>query len=564
MSGAGLGMPPDPEEAVEPADPSSLEPAGDSPEATDTSDAASATSDLRSRAWALLEHPWAVPALLTALAALTFVWEIGDRSLWLDEATSVTFARRFVTDFPVFSDYNMTLYYGLLYVWTNLGVGESEAAVRLLSAIFATASVPILYGLTRRLFGPGTAALAALLLIVNAFVVYYAQETRGYALLMLLTVSGAWLVLRAIERPTWPRWAAFAIVAVLAMYTHFFAGPVLVAFAVFAVLVRGPRGLAGWASVAATGILVSTLPLGVAIIARGACQIDYLPELSVATLAVALQEVTGDQGLGRPEDQAFLFGSALLATYAVLVGIGVFAGIRAIRTRAAERDGYLLAILALFVPIGLVIVTSALVTPVLAPRYLIILAPWLALIAALGIEAVRPRWMGTILGVGLIVLSVAGTLHLYSLPGREEWRTVASVILDDAQPGDGVIFYTSSGEKPFAYYTRRDDAVARAPVQIELPSDNACRIDERYESRLLAGLARVDPLYHQRIWVVLTHQAEGAEQERLILEQLEGSYEVVERQRIGEKIEVVLFAATPPSSTAAPGSGGTPRSGLTG
>jgi 4-amino-4-deoxy-L-arabinose transferase-like glycosyltransferase len=503
----------------------------------------------------LLAHPWLPPLLLTALAAVVFIWEIGDRSLWLDEATSVTLARRFAADFPAFSDYNMTLYYGLLYAWMSIGFGESETAVRLLSALAATAAVPVFYAVCRRLAGPNVAFFAAFLLIINSFVVYYAQETRGYALLLLLTVLLAWLVLHALDRPSWLRWAAVGLVGVMAFYTHYFAAFIIAAFGLYALLRMDEHVRRRLALPTVAVMAIATAPLGLAIVIRGACQIGYIDQLTVRGLTAALQEAAGDQGLGRPIDEAFRLGAALLAVYAVLIGIALFFGIRAIRARSPRSDAYLVPALALAVTGVGVVVISLLITPLLVPRYLIILAPWMALLAALGARDLRPRWQGALVGAVLVGLSVLGTVHLYGLPSREEWRQVAATVIEEAQPSDGIVFYSSSGEKPFDYYVRRASAVATAPIQISLPSDNLCQTDDRYDERLVAGLARVDPALHRRVWLVLTHEGEGSAQEAMVRARLARSYRLIERTLVGEKIEVLLYAAVASPTQAAPASG---------
>ena len=59
----------------------------------------------------------------------------------------------------------MALYYVLLHGW--LGLGEGEAAVRLLSVLCAAATIPVVYLLALQLFDGATAALAALLTALN-------------------------------------------------------------------------------------------------------------------------------------------------------------------------------------------------------------------------------------------------------------------------------------------------------------------------------------------------------------------------------------------------------------
>jgi len=99
---------------------------------------------------------------------------IGDKSFWLDEGISVHTAGDWSRMLQrVFTrDINMSLYYFLLHFWLKLG--DSEAVIRSLSALFAVACIPALYVLGRRLFGGRAGAIAALLLAVNPFFIEYA------------------------------------------------------------------------------------------------------------------------------------------------------------------------------------------------------------------------------------------------------------------------------------------------------------------------------------------------------------------------------------------------------
>ena len=106
----------------------------------------------------------------------------------MDEIVSVAIAR---LDWGTFwrvvsrSEANMVLYYGLLHFWINLG--ESEVAVRSISALAGCLVVPVIYSLGRRMFGTRVALISALLLAVNAFHIKFSQEARSYTLVVLLT-----------------------------------------------------------------------------------------------------------------------------------------------------------------------------------------------------------------------------------------------------------------------------------------------------------------------------------------------------------------------------------------
>src|SRR5436190_20055625 len=71
--------------------------------------------------------------------------------------------------------------------------------------------------------GRRAALLAGLLAACSPLLVWYSQEARAYALLVLLGSLSVLLMLRALERPSGARLAAWAVVAALALCSHYFA-----------------------------------------------------------------------------------------------------------------------------------------------------------------------------------------------------------------------------------------------------------------------------------------------------------------------------------------------------
>ncbi|MGC8780392.1 MAG: glycosyltransferase family 39 protein [Anaerolineae bacterium] len=129
----------------------------------------------------------AVAILITAAGFALRIWEIGRKTLWLDEAFSVWLAQHPLGEMLAWIariDQHPPLYYVLLHFWIRL-VGDGPAAVRLLSALLSTLTIPAVFLLGRRLLGPRGGLLAALILALSPFHVRFAQETRMYALLTL-------------------------------------------------------------------------------------------------------------------------------------------------------------------------------------------------------------------------------------------------------------------------------------------------------------------------------------------------------------------------------------------
>ncbi len=165
-----------------------------------------------------------------ALALLPRVFDLGARSLWLDEAASEGIVRLSWRHFWLLlsrHEANMGLYYLLLRGWLHLGHGA--VWLRLPSAVFGALASVVGYLLLRRYFSFPTAVLGALLMAVNPFAIAYSQDARAYALAMLLGMLSVLLFIQAVESRRWLTWLGFDLVSVAAVYAHFLSVLVLAA-----------------------------------------------------------------------------------------------------------------------------------------------------------------------------------------------------------------------------------------------------------------------------------------------------------------------------------------------
>ncbi|MBV8521898.1 MAG: glycosyltransferase family 39 protein, partial [Acetobacteraceae bacterium] len=128
--------------------------------------------------------------LLTLAGAFLRLGHLGWQSLWLDEGATVALAR---APWPHFAwvwwhgeASLQTIYFLLMRGWVHGGL--SETWLRLPSALFGIASIPLLYVLARKFMAsPGALGAAALLTFSPAHV-YFSQEARGYTLGVLLVL----------------------------------------------------------------------------------------------------------------------------------------------------------------------------------------------------------------------------------------------------------------------------------------------------------------------------------------------------------------------------------------
>lgn len=373
---------------------------------------------------------WRTPAALTALACLLGVAFIGRESMWLDEAFSLRLAglqTGELRDVLFEREANMSLYHVLLHGWRRLN--DSDAFARSLSVLFAAGAVPLVHATARRLFGGGVAAIAGLLLVLNAFFVEYAQEARGYTLALLGSSAASWLFVRAIESRE-RRWAlAWGAVGGVALYAHLFVGLVVVAHVLSLVAVDRRvvrwRWLAGGVAVFA----VLAAPLALFALSRDSGQIDWIPEPSLFRLA----------------------GTALLAggvaAAAVYLPLAIAGGWRSLRTwqRPADtgpsdlerwRSAFILLWLATPVVVSF---AASFVKPIFVVYYLIVSLPPLTIVVALGISGIAAPALRSATLAAVVVVSLGSVAVGYATTEKENWRSAAGIIEQSGRPGDGVV-----------------------------------------------------------------------------------------------------------------------------
>ncbi len=140
---------------------------------------------------------------------------------WIDEGLSVGIASHPIGDIPglLRQDGSPPLYYLLLGVWVHL-FGVGEAHTHMLSLIFALATVPVAFYVTRALFGNKAGWVAAVLAALCPYLTYYAQETRMYALVALLSLAMTASFAAAFAERMRGWLPVFTVSTVLLVYSH--------------------------------------------------------------------------------------------------------------------------------------------------------------------------------------------------------------------------------------------------------------------------------------------------------------------------------------------------------
>jgi mannosyltransferase len=301
------------------------------------------------------------------------------------------------------------LYYMLEWLWTQaLGFGTDPANLRFLSAVFGTMTVPVAFLAARELSSRRAGVLAAALVALNPFLVWYSQEARAYALLVLFVALGVYAFARALSKPTRGRLAIWALVSILAIFTHYFAVFTVVPEAAWLLWAVRPRRRP-LAAVAAVGVAGGAL-LPLAVSQQGSNATEWFKETSILTRA--WQTPVHFASTVKPEipsPEAWIshlqIGAAMFAAALLLAGAAVLARRGAGRDRRGAGIAFALAGASFCLPIAVAVAGA----DFLDARNLIGALLVLLVCAGLVFAAVRPRIAGTVATAAICALS-AGLL----------------------------------------------------------------------------------------------------------------------------------------------------------
>ncbi len=393
-----------------------------------------------------------VLALIVLFCAALRMYHLGKASLWSDEI----FSRYYVDVFGLHwaltdglsLETNPPTYYLLLRAWMGL-FGDSEAALRSLSALASTLCVPFLYLLGRELEGKWRGLLSAFLFALCPTSLYFAQEVRVYAFLMLAGAGLLWAAAIFQRDSRSLKATAFYLgFGTLSLYLHA-TGLLFVAACGTAVWLfllkrgrRGRRALVKW-----TALNVCILLLGVpyfrhAFTASQSGIINYVPPAGLHQFVYSVSLMIS--GIVTP----YPWPGLLLAA-ALCVALAVSLCLHKLSSRATVT-----LIGVPFFYIAFVFVVS-IRRPILLPRILVWVAVPLCVLAARQLLVVgRARF---IVLVTLIATFGAGLYYQVTEPNsdKEPLREVVQALAPELQRADLVVLSPVSDPMVLRYYAPR-------------------------------------------------------------------------------------------------------------
>jgi mannosyltransferase len=342
--------------------------------------------------------PWCWPALITL--AFGF-YQVGRPELWRDELASWSFASRPVPEMISAARHTgatQLAYYLLLHVWMA-AFGDSADAMRAPSVLAMAAAAACVALIGRRLAGARAGLIAGLVFAFVPSVSRFAQEVRFYALAVLVATLATLLLLRALDRPTAPRWIAYGASLALLGYVDVVALSVVAGHVAGAVLrswYQGDRRLL-WFLPAVAGGLAACLPVVLAGSAQAGRQVAWIPRPDL--------DLTDFAFFGRN-----LFHSTSAATALIILAVLAWA--------VAWREAAFMTALAIG-PVAAVWLASQGTYSYFFPRYLLFTVGAWAVLAGIGLS----RLDGRIAAVTVLIVAIlgAGDQQVIRETGAHNW-----------------------------------------------------------------------------------------------------------------------------------------------
>lgn len=459
-----------------------------------------------------------LPYLLMFVVALALrLYGIETQSLWADEGGTIAVATRSLPQIThdTLQDVHPPLYFWLLHGWIQ-PTGTSVLAVRGFSALCGALAAALTALLARRWFGNTAAVIAGLTAACSPFAIHYSQETRMYALALLLGVL-LWLALSAWRaQPHWRHLALYGVAALALLYTHYFAVTIVAASCLAGLLplepdqrgedfVRARPSHSPFQRDAQRVYLRQTISWLAAHALVGALYLPLVwasrPRLSGWTAA---KEPTGPLFIVQDLLRIYSIGpstpaewSPWLFGFLVLFGAGVMFGNR------LHSNEWRYSILWLVLPVGLMVLLS-LNQPYYKPRFLLPALPAFHLLLGAGAALIvtqakrlsRVSWSGkpviAVIALFVILAARQPLANEWFDPAywRDDYRGIAQSIAASAGPNDALILNGQSQIETLDFYLKNSQA--RYLLPRFRPLEPAATI---HELETIAG-------QHQRVYTI--------------------------------------------------------------
>lgn len=391
---------------------------------------------------------WMLLVSVLLLALMLRLYQLGEQSLWWDEAQTWWFASHSISELiPIIieNDQHPPLYYILMAAW--LKVDTSEWWMRFLSVIFSVSAIPFVFAIGRMHSFP-TGMIAAGVIACSPIQIQYAQEARMYAMMFFFAAIVMWSVAKLIteERPNARVRVAYVIGSVGALYSHN-TGVFLVFTALLVLAWNFRHEKARLRLVASlTGVVIlSWLPWIPSLMGQfnETGKHFWLPSLEPGVIFHAIEQIV----------VPFHYHHAIAVRILLVL---VIVAIALIGVRAFRNDRRLSVFTIAFIAIPFLSMTFISVwRPILLPKTVLWMMLPLSILTGAAVSSIKRRHVAFAAGIVVLLIAANGGFYYFGSVQKEDWRSAARMVHTLAQQSVLPLYTSPLSEIPLHYYWHR-------------------------------------------------------------------------------------------------------------
>jgi mannosyltransferase len=478
---------------------------------------------------------YAVLGLIIVAGSVLRLTGLGRQSLWFDEVDVVVRAQRpldAILDTFTAAGENGPVYNLFLWAWVRIA-GISEIAVRFPSAVAGALAIPLIYLLGRRLAGRTAGLVSAGLLAINPYHVWYSQEAKMYAMIVVLAILSSLLLVEALNRNTIRLWIGYVAVTTLMFYTHVTTILVFVAQAMFILATfQSWRDRLRPLLLSGAALTLPYIPIAIwawRVVGGGAR--TWQPDVS-------LWEAVRIVGIKFAANRSEVFIEERLAL--MMAALAILGAAALVARRRLNESGVLLITLAVIPVIGIYLASVR--NSVFSDRYVLISLPAYLILAAVGIVILwRHRYIWPIGVIALVLIfsyswATLRDVNLADSAEKEDWRSAYALVAEEALPDDVILTHPGYTLTTYQYFSQREPRLERIET-ITIPTFRVNWLNEQNMVEWIVN--RVGQ--PDRLWYIESPDRVLAEDpERTLEGWLEGNSDIVE-ERVYNGVRVLLF-----------------------
>jgi len=382
--------------------------------------------------------------ILTIFGFFLRFYNLGFNSLWLDEASTHTFAVMSIPDIwraTAGGEFNPPLFYWIEHLMLTLG--NNEVILRFVPALLGVLTIPLIYFAGKEFMDRNVGIIAAAAFAFSPFLIYYSQDARAYSMMLFFVAFAMVFYFKALKTNDLKNWALFGILSALAFWSHFYSFVIiasLILYALFLQIGNFKKNIQNLKMIALSTVLfvILCLPLILLAIQLFANRTSSVPTFGIQGIGIISE--TFQQLSGFSDIPMFLF--------LILFIIGI------IQAFLIDKNK------------GIFLVTLTVLTFVISfilsykmpmqPRYLI----FFITIFFLGVAVSYKMFYSLINNRGvvygfialLIVVSAPMLMDYYKGYSKDDWRGLSGQIQQMTKPGDLIVLVPSYISQPLNYY----------------------------------------------------------------------------------------------------------------